>query len=98
MAERDFQAELKAAQASVKALGTKRERLVGDARLEEDRVKTATEQLVSLGVENAAKLTVDELKALSIKTQAEMEANLDLLKTQILAGEALMVEYESVTQ
>lgn len=94
--ERDFQAELKAAQNSVKLLGAKREKLVGDAREESVRVQQAVEQLKALGVDNAEKLTVDQLKKLRDKSQTELESNLDTLKTQLTAAEAVMTEYEAV--
>src|SRR5258708_6764043 len=95
--ERDFQAELKKAQASVKELGAKRDKLVGDSRAEEIRVNTAIEQLKALGIENADKLTVADLTKLREKTQADLESNLDVLSTQITQGEALMKEYEAAT-
>lgn len=94
--ERDFQAELKAAQASVKTLGAKREKLVGDVREENVRVQTAVEQLKALGIENAEKLSVEELKALRDKSQADLETNLDTLQKQIKAAEGVLTEYEAV--
>lgn len=94
--ERDFQTELKTAQASVKALGTKREKLIGDARVEESKVTQATEALKGLGIADADKLTVDQLKKLREKSQSELETNLDTLKTQITAAETVVTEYEAV--
>lgn len=96
MAIRDFQAELKAAQTSVQALGRKREKLVGDAAVEESRVKQAVDQLTALGIENADKLTVAQLTKLREQSQAELEANLTTLQTQIAQAEKVMSEYEAV--
>jgi hypothetical protein len=94
--ERDFQAELKAAQNSVKTLGAKREKLVGDARVEEAAVKNAVEALTALGVTDAATMTVDQLNKLRDKKQTELQKNVDALQTQIAAAEKVMTEYESV--
>jgi hypothetical protein len=94
---RDLQQELKKAQQSVKDLGAKRDKLVGDSRVEETRVNTAIDQLKALGIENAASLSVEELTQLREQTQADLESNFDVLTAQIVAGEALMQEYEAAT-
>ena len=94
----DFQAQLKAAQNSVKALAHKRERLIGDLRVEEARVAQTVATLRELGIANADKMSGAELKAAADKTQAELVTNLDALKAQILEAEAVMAEYEAVIQ
>jgi len=95
---RDFQTELKNAQLSVKALGSKRERLIGDLRVEEARVAQTVATLKELGIANADKMTVAELKTAADRTQEELVTNLDKLKTQIAEAELVMSEYESVGQ
>jgi hypothetical protein len=97
-APRDIQAELKAAQNSVKSLAIKRERLIGDLRVEEAKVTQTVATLKELGIENADKLSVADLKKASEKTHAELIVNLDTLKAQIAQAEAVMVEYEEVIQ
>ena len=77
----DFQAQLKAAQNSVKALASKRERLIGDLRVEEARVAQTVAKLKELGIANADKMSVAELKAAADKTQAELVTTLDTLKS-----------------
>jgi hypothetical protein len=93
--ERNFQVELKNAQTKVKELGQVRDKLVGDSRVEQSKVKQALEALKTLGIENADKLTVEQLSALRDSTQKDLETNLDSLATQIAQGEALTREYET---
>jgi F0F1-type ATP synthase membrane subunit b/b' len=95
---RDFQSELKAAQSAVKTLATRREQLVGDARVEESRVKAAIEALQGLEVPNPHKLTVVQLQALKETSGKNLEKHLDTLKTQIADAQALMAEYDSVSK
>lgn len=95
---RDFQAELKAAQNRVKELGSKRERLIGDLRVEEARVAQTAATLRALGFTNADKMSLAELNAAHDKIQAELALNLDALKAQILEAQSVMAEYEAIIQ
>ena len=49
-----------------------------------------------LGIANADKMSVAELKAAADRTQAELVTTLDTLRAQILEAEAVMGEYEQV--
>ena len=95
---RDFQAELKQAQATVKTLGAKRERLIGDLRVEEAKVTQTVATLKELGVTDADKMSVADLKAAHDRTQVDLVKNLDMLKAQILEAESVMADYEAVVQ
>lgn len=95
--ERDFQLELKNAQASVKEIGGKREKLGNAAAVEEANVRRSVEALISLGIADAGTLSVEQIKALREKSQAELEKNLDKLNKQIEAANQVLVEYEAVS-
>ena len=97
MASRDFKSELQTANARVKTLGAQRDKLYGDARFEESNVARTIEQLVTLGIEKAATLSIQELIALRDESQSKVESGLDELKSQIAKADAVMVEYAAVT-
>ena len=98
MAERNYIEELKTAQASVKALGAKREGLIGDVASAKARYTQTVEQLTALGVENAATLSVDELKALKVASENELKKNLDTLNTKIAEAQGVVTEYEAAVK
>lgn len=93
---RDFQNELRTAQADVKTLGSKREKMSGDARVEQEKVNQSVAELVKLGHEDAAALSVDDLRKLRDKAQADLETNLDKLQEGIKAANTVVAEYEAV--
>jgi len=95
---RDFQSELKTAQAAVKTLAARREQLVGDARVEESRVKSALEALQGLEVPNPHKLTVAQLQQLKDKSGRDLETHLDALQKKIADAQSLMAEYDLISK
>jgi hypothetical protein len=94
--DRDFKAELTAAQAKVKSLAALREKLAEDERAEASRVDQAIGQLKALGVENAAELSIEDLRKLQASEQAKLVTNMDALQTQIAEAEGVMADYEAV--
>jgi hypothetical protein len=93
---RDFNAELKSIQASVKTLGAQRDRLNRDAGVEERRVQESIEKLKELGIEAPDKLSVAQLSKLRDAAQEELRVKIDLLKGKVEEGQALMAEYEAI--
>ncbi len=96
MAERDYQAELQAGQAAVKRLGSKREKMVGDVRVEADRVTQAVTGLQAIGIEKADKMSVKDLQAFRETSQQKLNDQLDALKEEVAAAEAVVKEYDAV--
>jgi hypothetical protein len=89
---------LRAAQAKVKALNSSREQIIGDARVEEQKLKTAYNNLKDLGVENPEAMTIKELRALEEKSKSELEEKLVAIETQLAKGEELIKKYNELQE
>ena len=98
MAELSIQDRLRAAQAKVKALNSSREQIIGDARVEEQKLKQAYSNLKELGVENPENMTIKELRALEAEAKAQLEEKLAAVETQLLEGEKLMQKYNELQE
>ena|ERR1700739_1533727 len=94
----DIQERLKQAQAKVKTLGTSREKIAGDARFEEQKLKQAYDNLRVLGVEDPESKSVKELKALEAETEAQLEEKLGAIETQLATGEELLKKYNELQE
>lgn len=89
----DLQEQLKEAQARVKALAGKRDQVIRDAGVEEQKLQQAYENLRQLGVPNPENLTKDELIRLSNDTAKTLETHLRGLLETLDEGEALLEKY-----
>jgi hypothetical protein len=98
MAELSIQDRLRSAQAKVKALNSTREQIIGDARVEEQKLKQAYSNLKELGIEGPENLTIKELRALEISSKAELEEKLLAIETQLAKGEELIQKYNSLQE
>lgn len=98
MAELSIEERLRAAQAKVKSLNSSREQIIGDARVEEQKLKTAYSNLKDLGVENPEEMTIKELRALETKSKAELEEKLVAIETQLAKGEELIKKYNELQE
>lgn len=94
----DIQERLRAAQAKVKALNSSREQIIGDARVEEQKLKQAFNNLKDLGIENPEGMTIKELKALETTSKAELEDKLVAIETQLARGEELIKKYNELQE
>jgi hypothetical protein len=94
--EVDYQTELKSARESVKVLNTHRETLLRAEATEAQKAKDSQAKLVSLGITNAATLSVKDLEALQVEKQKELEAGLAKIKEQIAEGNRIMQEHEAL--
>ena len=96
MIETSVQERLKQAQARVKTLNSNRETLIGDARVEEQKLKQAYSNLEELGVDSPDKLTIEELKILEIESKTRLESLLLSIEEQLTKGEELMKKYNDL--
>jgi hypothetical protein len=98
MSELTTQERLKQAQAKVRALMSSREKIVGDARVEEQKLKQAFANLKELGIESPEEMTIEELKALEVESKAKLEQLLETIEVQLVKGEDLMKQYNQLQE
>jgi hypothetical protein len=98
MTELSIQERLRAAQAKVKSLNSSREQIIGDARVEEQKLKQAYSNLRELGIENPESMSIKELRALEVTSKAELEEKLNAVETQLAKGEELIRKYNSLQE
>ena len=94
----DIQEQLRLAQAKVKALSSRRDQVIRDAGIEEQKLQHLYESLRQLGVNDPEALSEDKLRELVALTQKDLEENLRGLADALAKGEALLKEYESLQQ
>jgi hypothetical protein len=98
MSEQSVQDRLRAAQAKVKTLSVNREKIIGDARVEEQRLKQAYSNLKESGVENPEGMTVKELRTLESSFKAQLEKELTAIEGKLVEGEDLMKKYNELQE
>jgi len=98
MADLTIQERLRLAQLRVKALNSSREKIIGDARVEQNKLNTAYANLKELGIENPEDMTGKELKALEARYQGELEDKLHAIEAQLVTGEDLMKKYNALQE
>ena len=94
----DVQEQLRLAQLRVKALSSRRDQVLRDAGVEEQKLQHLYESLRQLGVGSPEAMTEEELRALAAQTQGELEESLRGLAEALTKGEALLKEYDSLQQ
>ena len=94
----DIQEQLRLAQAKVKALSSRRDQVIRDAGIEEQKLQHLYESLRQLGVSDPEALSEDKLRELAALTQKDLEENLRGLADALAKGEALLKEYENLQQ
>ena len=94
----DTQEQLRLAQSRVKALSSRRDQVIRDAGIEEQKLQHLYDTLRQLGVSDPEALSEDKLKELAALTQAQLEENLKGLSDALAKGEALLREYETLQQ
>ena len=90
----DIQEQLRDAQARVKALAARRDQLIREAGVEEQKLEQAYESLRQLGVENPQNLTEDGLKELAKDTEQRLSIEMNNLMDILAKGESLIKEYD----
>ena len=90
----DIQEQLREAQARVKALAARRDQLIREAGIEEQKLEQAYESLRQLGVGNPENLTEDGLKKLAEETERRLATEMDNLMGILAKGESLIKEYD----
>jgi hypothetical protein len=94
----DTQEQLRLAQSRVKALSSRRDQVIRDAGIEEQKLQHLYDTLRQLGVSDPEALSEEKLKELAALTQAQLEENLKGLSDALAKGEALLREYETLQQ
>jgi hypothetical protein len=98
MAELSTSERLRQAQAKAKALLATRERIAGDIRVEEAKLKQTYDNLRELGIDDAENLTSKELQALSEKCQQALASKLESIELQLVKGDELLQKYNEIQQ
>ena len=98
MSEVSIQDRLRIAQAKVKALNSSREKIIGDARVEEQKLKQAYSNLKDSGIENPESMTVKELRTLEASSKAQLEEKLIAIEDQLSKGEELIQKYNELQE
>jgi hypothetical protein len=98
MSEASIQDRLRIAQFKVKALNSSREKIIGDARVEEQKLKQAYSNLKESGIENPENMTVKELRTLEASSKAQLEEKLVAVEDQLSKGEELMQKYNELQE
>lgn len=98
MPEISIQERLQVAQAKVKALSSNREKIIGDARVEEQKLKQAYSNLKDSGIENPENMTIKELRTLEASSKAQLEEKLVAVEDQLTKGEELIQKYNQLQQ
>lgn len=96
--ESTIQDRLRAAQAKVKALNSSREKIIGDARVEEQKLKQAYSSLRESGIENPENMTIKELRTLETSSKVQLEEKLVAVEDQLTKGEELMKKYNELQE
>ncbi len=89
----DVQEQLKDAQGRVKILSTRRDQIIREAGVEEQKLQQVYESLRQLGIDHPEKYTVAELQELAKATQERLAKEMDGLLEMLASGEALLQEY-----
>lgn len=98
MSELSINERLKLAQQKAKNLAASREQIVGDLRVEEQKLKQAYDNLRALGVENPETKSVAELTAMANEFKSTLAENLTAIETQLAKGEELMRKYRELQE
>ena len=93
-----LQQQLRQVQNDVKTIDAQREKLAGEAKVEEHKVKEAITRLKELGITDAAKLSIADLEALRTKTQATLQADLATVRGKVTEANAVLAEYDATIQ
>ena len=98
MEELTIQERIKKVQAKIKNLSSNRDKVFGDARVEEQKLKQSYAALIDLGIENPEEKTSKELRALEEKSKEQLEQQLEAIETQVATGEELMKKYNELQE
>jgi uncharacterized protein YigA (DUF484 family) len=94
----DIQEQLRIAQSRVKTLASKRDQIIRDAGIEEQKLQQIHDNLRQLGVGSPETLSSEELQALAEETNAKLKETLQSLMESLSKGEALLMEYDKLQQ
>ena len=90
----DIQEQLRSAQARAKALSSRKDQILRDAGIEEQKLKQVYESLKQLGVPRPESLSEGELKELEEDSRKKLDASLEALLKALSEGESLLAEYD----
>ena len=94
----DIQEQLRLAQTKVKTLASKRDQIIRDAGVEEQKLQQVYENLRQLGVKNPEGMSEADLKTLAESTSLSLGEALHDLTESLAKGEELIAEYDRFQQ
>lgn len=92
----DTQTQLRDIQNRQKALSGKKDQLIREAGVEEQKYKESINKLRELGVDSPESLTVQEMKDQAAALEDELVTKLTAITAEIAKGEALLKQYENL--
>ena len=98
MNEEIIKERLRQVQARVKVLNSSREKIIGDARVEEQKLKTAYNNLKELGITDPEGMTTTELRQLETSCRTQLEEKLAAIETQLAEGDKLIKKYNDLQE
>ena len=94
----NIQEQLREAQVKVKGLAAKRDQIIRDAGIEEQKLQQVYDNLKQLGIDSPESLSKDDLEKLAEETRLKLLAEMNGLMDAITAGEGLIKDYEKIQQ
>ena len=94
----EIQEQLRLAQGRVKTLAARRDQIIRDAGVEEQKLQQVYENLRQLGVKNPETLSEADLKSLAADTEKTLETSLQSLLDSLAKGEDLLKQYDQFQQ
>lgn len=94
----NIQEQLKEAQAKVKSLAAKRDQIIRDAGIEEQKLQQVYDNLKQLGIDSPESLSKGDLESLAEATRIRLLGEMNSLMDAIAVGEGLLKDYEKIQQ
>lgn len=91
----DTQTQLRDIQNRQKMLLTKKDQLIREAGIEEQKLKESLTRLRGLGVEDPENLTAQQMQQKATELESVLADKLAAITAEISKGEALLKQYES---
>jgi hypothetical protein len=98
VSEKTIQERLKEANEKVKTLRSSRDQIVGDIRVEKEKLKQAYDNLRELGIDQPEKYSAKDLELLAAELQDKLGDKLTTIEEQLAKGETLMKKYQALQE
>ena len=98
MPETTIQEQLRDAQVRVKGLAAKRDQVIRDAGIEEQKLQQVYDNLKQLGVDAPESLSKEDLEKLAEETKERLFVEMKGLMDALATGEGLLADYNKIQQ